>query len=215
MATSVSKRVHDRTYRFVLVAILAAIILVMGFTPLGYLNLGPIAITLLMIPVAIGAIVAGPAAGALLGLVFGLTAIVQCFGINAMGTFCFNYNWWGTIIQLVVSRVLMGFLVGCIYRGLSRVFANLKNRDYVSFVVASLCAAFLNTLFYVTCFVLFFGNSDMSAVEGVGINMASLSLFDILSLFITVNAVVELIVCGIVGTAIGKVLVHYLPKQTA
>ena len=53
-----------KTLQMVQTAILAAILIVMAFTPLGYFNLGPVMITLLMIPVVIGAIVVGPAAGA-------------------------------------------------------------------------------------------------------------------------------------------------------
>ena len=47
------------------VAILAALILLMSFTPLGYLRLPGLSVSLLMIPVAIGAVVVGPAAGAM------------------------------------------------------------------------------------------------------------------------------------------------------
>ena len=41
--------------RMTRLAILAAILLLMAFTPLGYLKIGPFSMTLLMIPVAIGA----------------------------------------------------------------------------------------------------------------------------------------------------------------
>ena len=44
------------TRRMVTLAMLSAILLIMSFTPLGYLNIGPLAISLNMIPVAIGAI---------------------------------------------------------------------------------------------------------------------------------------------------------------
>ena len=44
------------THNLVTLAMLCAILLVMSFTPLGYLTIGPLAISLNMIPVAIGAI---------------------------------------------------------------------------------------------------------------------------------------------------------------
>jgi thiamine transporter ThiT len=50
-----------------LMGLLAAVLLVMSFTPLGFLTIGPLAITLNMIPVAIGAIALGPKGGAVLG----------------------------------------------------------------------------------------------------------------------------------------------------
>ena len=50
-----------------LTAVLAAIVLLMTFTPLGYLYVGPVAITFMVIPVVIGGITLGPARGGFLG----------------------------------------------------------------------------------------------------------------------------------------------------
>ena len=65
--------------------ILIALTLVMAFTPVGYLKVGAVSISFLMIPVAVGAIAVGPWAGALLGAVFGITSFVQCFGADPFG----------------------------------------------------------------------------------------------------------------------------------
>ena len=51
-------------------ALLMALELVMANTPLGMIPIGPINASLLTIPVAIGAMLLGPAAGALLGAIF-------------------------------------------------------------------------------------------------------------------------------------------------
>ena len=48
-------------------ALLVAIILIMAFTPLGYIKTAGIEITLIVVPVAVGAVTLGPAAGAILG----------------------------------------------------------------------------------------------------------------------------------------------------
>lgn len=53
---------------------LVAIILIMAFTPLGYIKTAGIEITLIVVPVAVGAVTLGPAAGAILGGVFGLAS---------------------------------------------------------------------------------------------------------------------------------------------
>lgn len=66
-------------------AILIAIILVMAFTPLGYLKTAGLEITFIQVPVIVGAILMGPTAGAILGGVFGLTSFIQCFGLSAFG----------------------------------------------------------------------------------------------------------------------------------
>ena len=66
--------------------ILIAILLLMAFTPVGYLRIGTMTITFLTVPVVVGAIVCGPGAGTILGTIFGLTSFYQCFGMDPMGT---------------------------------------------------------------------------------------------------------------------------------
>ena len=78
-----------------LLAMLVAVLLLMAFTPLGYLNIGLLAITFNVIPVAIGAIALGPAGGLIAGSVFGLTSFLQCIGIGGLsplGSTLFSIN---------------------------------------------------------------------------------------------------------------------------
>ena len=75
----------NKTRKLTQMALLTAIILLMAFTPLGYLRTGVVEITFIMIPVVVGAILMGPGAGAILGGVFGLTSFIQCFGMSALG----------------------------------------------------------------------------------------------------------------------------------
>ena len=56
----------------------------MAYTPLGYLNIGPLAVTFNVIPVAVCAIVLGPTGGAIAGAVFGLTSFMQAMGIGGV-----------------------------------------------------------------------------------------------------------------------------------
>ena len=49
-------------------ALLVAIILIMAFTPIGYIRTGGLEITLIVVPVAVGAVTLGPTAGAILGV---------------------------------------------------------------------------------------------------------------------------------------------------
>ena len=69
-----------------------AILLLMAYTPLGYLNIGPLAITFNIIPVAISAITMGPVGGAIAGAVFGLTSFGQCIGIGGTSLMGVTYS---------------------------------------------------------------------------------------------------------------------------
>ena len=53
--------------QLVLLGLLTAILLVMSYTPLGYLNIGPLAVSFNVIPVAIAAVALGPVGGAIVG----------------------------------------------------------------------------------------------------------------------------------------------------
>ena len=68
---------RSRTQTMVLMAMFTAIILIMAFTPIGLINLPVIKATILHVPVIIGAIILGPAAGAYFGGLFGLTSLIK------------------------------------------------------------------------------------------------------------------------------------------
>ena len=135
------------TKRMVLLSMLSGILLVMSFTPLGYLNIGPLAISLNMIPVAIGAVALGPSGGAFLGTMFGITSCLQCVGIggtSAMGMVLFEISPLLTIIQRLVPRFLAGWLAGIIY-----LIAKKFTKHGTASCITGFFAAFLNTVFFI------------------------------------------------------------------
>ena len=100
-------------------AMMIAIILLMSFTPLGYLRTPGLSITLLTIPVAVGAIILGPKGGAVCGLAFGATSFYMAVtGSSAFAAALFNINPFGTFIVCIVARVLEGWLTGLIFAAL-------------------------------------------------------------------------------------------------
>ena len=68
---------NEKTYELVLTALFTAIIVIMAFTPLGYIPLVVINATVIHIPVILGALFLGPKKGAFLGFVFGLTSFIN------------------------------------------------------------------------------------------------------------------------------------------
>ena len=58
------------TKQFVELALLVAVIVLLAFTPIGYIRTFGLEITLIVVPVTVGAVTLGPAAGAVLGAVF-------------------------------------------------------------------------------------------------------------------------------------------------
>lgn len=91
------------TTQLAILGLMTAILLIMAYTPLGYLNIGPLAISFNVIPVAICAIVLGPMGGAIAGAIFGLTSFGQCLGIggvSAMGACLVLIHFWHSFRDL-------------------------------------------------------------------------------------------------------------------
>ena len=59
--------------------VLSAITILLGITHLGFIPFFGIAITIMNVPVIIGAVLEGPWVGALIGLLFGLFSLLQAF----------------------------------------------------------------------------------------------------------------------------------------
>ncbi len=172
-------------------AMLTAIIVLMAFTPVGYLQIGPVKMTFIMIPVAVGAIALGKGSGALLGLVFGLTSLAQCFGLDAFGTTLFSLSPIGTVIMCLVPRVLMG--LGC-----SLIYNTLKGKsESAARILASFSAPVINTLLFVGLMTVFFGNSDY--IMGM---RGDKSLLAFLIAFVGLNGLVEIITTTVIAPPI-------------
>ena len=184
-----------KTRTLVQLALLTAIELIMAFTPLGYLKVGALSISFLMVPVVIGAIIMGPAAGAFLGGVFGLTSFIQCFGMDAFGTMLMGISPLYTFITCIPSRVLAGWILGLIFKALDKI----DSKKYAAYAVSSVSGALLNTVFFVGFLVLFFHKTLMELGMGD-------TILAVIASLVTINAVVEAIVCLVAGTAIVKAL---------
>lgn len=183
-----------------------AIIAVMSFTPIGYLKIGTIEISLLAIPVAFGGAVMGVSSGAILGLAFGISSFIQCFGMSAFGTTLMGINPVFTFIICVIPRVLMG-------AGSALVYGFLKKKsvqDNVCSLVSFLTAAVLNTLLFVGSFILLFGNTEFYA--GLETQFQATNVIAFFAAFVGVNGIVEALAGGAFGGAVGKAITK-LKKQ--
>lgn len=187
------------TKQLALLGLLTGVLLLMAYTPLGYLNIGPLAITFNIIPVALAAIALGPIGGAIIGAVFGITSFLQCIGVggsSAMGVALFAINPFLAFIQRFVPRLLDGFLLGYIFRGVKKI-SNVQ----ISCFVTGFCSAFLNTLLFMTALVLLFGNTSYMQ-ELIG----GRNIIVFICTFVGINAVCEMLASTIITGAVGFAL---------
>ncbi len=195
MAKTTKRARRRKTLAIAQNAILTALIVLMAFTPIGYLQIGVVKMTFIMIPVVVGAITLGEKSGAFLGLVFGITSFIQCFGLDAFGTTLFSINPAYTFIMCIVPRVLMGYLCGVIYKFIAR-----KKKKF-ALVFASFMAPVLNTAFFMSLLLLFFGESDY--IQGIR-NGAELLPF--LVAFVGLNGVMEIVTTTVIAPPVANAI---------
>ncbi len=173
-------------------AILVAIIFLLALTPFGYIKTLGLSIQLITIPVAVGTCVFGANVGLVLGLAFGLSSFVQAFGLEPFGTMLFSINPVGTFIMCIIPRLLAGFLPGIVGK-------KIQSLTIKSFVVPLLVAV-LNTIFFMTLFVIFFWNTDfVQSLNSEGKNIIAFVIA-----FVGINGVVEWVSTTLIGGAINK-----------
>ena len=132
-------------------ALLVALELVLAFTPLGYLVIGPIAATTIQMPVVIGAVLMGPVTGLVLGAFFGLSAIVKVLtmpGADPFATMALTYSPLAYITVCMGSRMLMGWLTGLLGVGLRKIPALGGKRSVIRYGIAGFSGSLMNTVFY-------------------------------------------------------------------
>lgn len=195
------------TKQFVEMALLTAIILLLAFTPLGYIRTFGLEITLIVVPVTVGAVTLGPAAGAVLGAVFGITSFIQCFGMSPFGAVLLSINPAATFIVCVVSRILMGWLTGMIYQGLK----NIQQIKKAALMITNLIGPLLNTFFFMSTLLLFFYHTEY--ISGLAKSMGASNVFAFVAAFVGVNGVIEAAACFILGSAISRALQAALKSQ--
>ncbi|MDE6785220.1 MAG: ECF transporter S component [Ruminococcus sp.] len=184
----------------VLTGLLMAIVVIFCTTPIGSIPVGPLVITLNVIPIGIAAVALGPVGGLIIGTFFGILSFLQCFGIgvpSAMGAVLLEINPFFAFIQRVIPRALDGLIAGFIFRGVAKTV-----NSWFSCFLTGFCAALFNTVLFMGALVLLFGNTDY--VQEL---MAGKNVIMFIITFVGVNALVEMCTASIFTGAVGSALV--------
>lgn len=195
---------NQKTKNMALFAMFLAIELVLLNTPLGYIRTPFLSITLMHIPVIAAGILMGPAYGAALGLVFGLTSVWNATMSPSAASFVFSPfvtiggisgNWTSLIIALV-PRILLGYLAGIFFRLFNKKF----NRPLAA-LFAGILATFCHTLMVLGLIYLLWGPQYATAI---GQSPDTLLMY--LSLVVVTNGLGEMAAAGLVSMALAKAI---------
>ncbi len=189
-------------------AIFIAIIFVMKLTGLSSIPVGPLVMTLTMIPIAIGAMLLGPLGGALLGLVYGFTSLYDAVsGASVMTGVFFQISPFHTIVLCVVTRTLVGFLTGWIFQLLKKI----DKKHVWSYFAGGLLAPMLNTILFMGYIVLVFYRTDFVQDRVVALGASGPFMFVVL--LVGVQGLVEWVTGCIVGGGVAKGVAHALKRD--
>lgn len=142
---------NERIKRMVGLALLIALIVVMqaisGMIP----PIGGFSISLVLIPIVLGAAMYGPAAGALLGAAFGVIVYINCVtGADPGGAMVFQADPILCFVVVLGKGILAGFASGMVYKLFKQ-----KN-PYLAIICAAIICPIVNTGIFVICMLLFF-----------------------------------------------------------
>lgn len=197
-------RVNPRILYLTELSVLLAILLLMAFTPIGYIKTAGLEIALITIPVILGATLLDEKAGAILGLAFGITSFIQAVsGLSAFGVLLFQIRPVATFLVCVPTRCLMGWLCGLIFKAF-------KKKNALAYGVSGLAGALLNTLFFMTTLLAFFWKTDL--IQGFATQLGSTNVFAFTIAFVGINGLIEAITCTVLAVALALPLRKAMEK---
>ena len=190
----------------VLLSLFTAIIFLMAYTPIGYIDLPLIKATLIHVPVIIGAVLLGPRQGAFLGGVFGLTSILKNTMTPSALSFAFSPlipvpgtthgSPWALFICFV-PRIMVGVGAWAVCAGLSRLLGRAAAGRTISAAVAGVCGALINTALVMGTIFLVFRGAYASA-NGIPADAVLATILGV----VAANGIPEAIVAGVLTPAV-------------
>ncbi len=191
---------NKKARKLTITAMLAAITILLGLT-VGYIP-GPVAkLTLMTIPVIIGAILEGFGTGLFLGLIFGLTSVAQLFMFPSVFLPVFQVRPFYMLVILIIPRLLIPITAYLSYTGLSKLF---KDRFLpISTGITAAIGSLTNTVFVLLGVYLLvapeFANALGTATDTVGAVLLGIAGFNGL-----IEAAVAVVLCIPIVMALSK-----------
>ncbi len=199
------------THYMATLAMLCGILIVMGVTGIGFIPLPIIKATTMHIPVILGAVLLGPAAGAVLGALFGFCSMWANTVTPGLLSFAFspfmtNEGLAGvakTIWIALGCRTLFGFAAGWLWKAMKKLIKN----EYVSLPITATIATLLHTCLVMGSIYLLLAQEYADAK-----NVAYTAVFGLIMGTVTASGIPEAIAAAILVTVIGKALLRVLAR---
>ena len=177
---------------------LSALIVIMTFVPyIGYISIGALSITLLHIPLIIGACVLGVKGGLALGAVWGITCIIKA----ATSPMAVTDPLFTNPLVSLLPRVIAGLVAGLVFEFVSK---KLK-RVHLASVLSAVFACLTNTILVMGSLYLVYGQTSEAAKLGIVQFDFGSFIYFILGAFGT-NAIFEMIIAIVIAVPVSHAL---------
>ena len=171
-----------KTRSTAILGIFSAIIVVLQLMSY-FIKIGTFNLSLVLIPVVLGAYLYGAKTGAILGGVFGITVTVCCFaGLDGGGYILVQASPVITSAVCIVKGVAAGLCAGLV----ASAFKNKK--PYLAIMASAIVAPLVNTGLFVSAMFLFF--KDILAQWSGGTNVVTYAIVGLVG----VNFIIELVI---------------------
>lgn len=169
---------QGKTRRLAGLALFTALIVILQLLG-NFIRFGPVSVSLVALPIAVGAAVYGGAAGLWLGFVFGMVVLLSG---DAAAFFAFSVP--GTLLTVLVKGIACGGLAGFVYAWLAQ-----KNRTLAAVAAAIVCPVVNTGVFLLGCRIFFMPMlASMAQSLGFGDNVGRFMIFGLVG----VNFLAEL-----------------------
>lgn len=128
------------------IALMSAIVVVLQMLG-SFIKFGPVSISLVLIPIVVGAAVYGPAAGAVLGGVFSIVVLLQ-----PDTAWFYSLSFVGTVLTVLLKGTLAGYASGLVYKALC------QKGKWLAVILAAVVCPIINTGIFALGCRLFFWN---------------------------------------------------------
>lgn len=182
--------------------IFSGIIILLTFTPLGFIPLGAVSATTIHIPVIIGAIVLGPKLGTVLGAVMGVFSLIRAVAAPASPL---DYLFWNPIIS-VLPRIFIGLIAALVFIGIRKLIKN-KASTAIAAGIAAAAGTLTNTVLVLGALVLIYPQQMGVARSDV--------LTVIFSSIVAVNGVIEIVSAIVLSIPIAMALLRMKARMKA
>ena len=206
---------NNNTQKIVGLGLFTAIVIVLQLMG-SFIRFGTFSISLVLVPVVIGAALYGAGAGAWLGFVFGVVVLLSgdaaaFLGVNALGT----------ILTVLVKGTLAGLLSGLVYKALEN-----KNRTLAVAVAAVVCPVVNTGVFLIGCLLFFMETiGGWADAMGFGANVGQYMIvglvganfiFELLFNVVFLSTIISLLVQGTTVSGMANLLgLAYEERESA